>query len=141
VGSLAPVGMSSDVVLVMFGVELGGKVGSLAPVGMSSDVVLVMFGVELGGKVGSLAPVGTSSEEPAPVVALTKGKGTDSRKVIAGKKRITTTAPVCKEKFRLTNYHICTLRFKLYSLVDKLIESLIKRAVHFGSAYYPITGA
>ena len=31
-------GMSSDVVLDRSGVELGGNVGSLAPVGMSSEV-------------------------------------------------------------------------------------------------------
>jgi hypothetical protein len=43
--------MSSDVVLDISGVELGGNVGSLAPVGMSSDVVLDISGVALGGNV------------------------------------------------------------------------------------------
>jgi hypothetical protein len=74
---------------------------------MSSDVVLDISGVELGGNVGSLAPVGMSSEVLGPVVALTKGKGTDSMNVIAGKKKIITMTPVCKEDFRLTNCYIC----------------------------------
>jgi hypothetical protein len=44
-----------------------------------------------------------SSEVPAPVVALTTGKGTDiSRNAIAGIKKIATTTPACKEEFRLT---------------------------------------
>ena len=107
VGSLAPVGMSSDVVLDISGVELGGSVGSLAPVGMSSDVVLDISGVELGGSVGSLAPVGMSSEVPVPVVELTKGKGTDIRNVIAGKRKIIKMTPVCKKEFGLTNYYFC----------------------------------
>ena len=45
-------GISSDVVLDISGVALGGNVGSLAPVGMSSDVVLDISGVALGGNVG-----------------------------------------------------------------------------------------
>ena len=99
--------MSSEVVLDISGVELGGNVGSLAPVGMSSDVVLDISGVELGGNVGSLAPVGMSSEVPVPVVALTKGKGTDIRSVIAGKRKIIKMTPVCEKEFRLTNYYFC----------------------------------
>ncbi|MGH9979295.1 MAG: hypothetical protein ACRD8Z_26200 [Nitrososphaeraceae archaeon] len=77
--------------------EFGNRiVGSLAPVGMSSDVVLDISGVVLGGNVGSLAPVGMSSEVPVPVVALTIGKGTNSRNVIAGRRKIITMTPVCK---------------------------------------------
>jgi hypothetical protein len=83
-------------------------------VGISSDVVLDISGVELGGNVGSLAPVGISSEVPVPVVAFTKEKGTDSRNVAAGTNKIVTMTPVCKEEFRLTNYYICPLLFKLY---------------------------
>jgi hypothetical protein len=98
--------MSSDVVLDMSGVELGGKVGSLTPLGMSSDVVLDMSGVELGGKVGSLTPLGMSSEVPFPVVALTIGKGTASRNIIAGNRKIITMTLVCKEEFTYTNYYL-----------------------------------
>ena len=64
---------------------------------MSSDVVLDILGVELGGNVGSLAPVGMSSEVLVP--ALTKCRGTESRKVIAGNKIIKPT-PICEEEFR-----------------------------------------
>ncbi len=99
-------GISSDVVLDISGVELGGNVGSLAPVGMSSDVVLDISGVELGGNVGSLAPVGISSEVAVPVVAFTKGKGTDIRNIPADINEIITMTPVCKEDFRLTNHYI-----------------------------------
>ncbi|HET6641187.1 MAG TPA: hypothetical protein VFG77_06255, partial [Nitrososphaeraceae archaeon] len=106
VGSLTPLGMSSDVVLDILGVELGGNVGSFAPVGMSSDVVLDILGLELGGNVGSFAPVGMSSEVPVPVVALTIGKGTESRNVIADKRKIITMVLVCKEEFRYTNYYL-----------------------------------
>jgi hypothetical protein len=98
--------MSSDVVLDILGVELGGKVGSLTPLGMSSDVVLDILGVELGGKVGSLTPLGMSSEVPVPVVALTIGKGMESRNMIAGKRKIITMPLVCKEEFRYTNYYL-----------------------------------
>jgi hypothetical protein len=98
--------MSSDVVLDMSGVELGGNVGSLTPLGMSSDVVLDILGVELGGNVGSLTPLGMSSEVPVPVVvALTIGKGANSRIVITGKRKIMTMTLVCTEEFRYTNYY------------------------------------
>jgi hypothetical protein len=107
VGSLTPVGMSSDVVLDILGVELGGNVGSLTPVGMSSDVVLDILGVELWGNVGSLTPVGMSSEVPTPVVALTIVIGTDSRNVIPGKRKIITMTPVCKEESRYTKHYFC----------------------------------
>ena len=113
--------MSSDVVLDISGVEFGGNVGSLAPVGMSSDVVLDISGVELGGNVGSLAPVGMSSEVPVPVVELTKGKGTDIRNVIAGKRKIIKMIPICEEKFRLTTHYSYPYCFKLYSKVNKLV--------------------
>ena len=44
-----------------------------------------------------------SSEVPAPVVALTTGKGTDSsRNAIAGIRKIVTMTPACMEEFRLT---------------------------------------
>ena len=89
-----------------FSYEFGNSiVGSLTPEGMSSDVVLDILGVELGGNVGSLTPEGMSSEVPVPVVALTIGKGTDSRIVITGKRKIMTMTPVCKEEFRYTNYY------------------------------------
>ena len=87
--------MSSEVVLDISGVELGGNVGSLAPAGMSSEVVLDISGVELGGNVGSLAPAGMSSEVPV-FVALTKCNGTNSKKVKTGK-RIITMMLVCRE--------------------------------------------
>ena len=73
---------------------------------MSSDVVLDISGVELGGNVGSLAPVGMSSEVPVPVVALTNCRGTKSRKVIAGNMKIVMT-PICEEEFRLTAHYAC----------------------------------
>jgi hypothetical protein len=97
--------MSSDVVLDILGVELGGNVGSLAPVGISSDVVLDISGVELGGNVGSLAPVGMSSELPDPTVALTKCRGTESRKVIAGNRKIIKMTPICEDEFRFTTHY------------------------------------
>ena len=87
--------MSSEVVLDISGVELGGNVGSLTPAGMSSEVVLDISGVELGGNVGSLAPAGMSSEVPV-FVALTKCNGTNSKKVRTGKKIITMML-VCRE--------------------------------------------
>jgi hypothetical protein len=98
--------MSSEVVSDMLGVELGGNVGSLTPAGMSSEVVLDMLGVELGGNVGSLTPAGMSSDVPAPV-ALNIGNGMDRRNVNAGKNKIITTTPVCKEEGRITKYYIC----------------------------------
>ena len=92
----------------MFVYEFGNRiVGSLTPLGMSSDVVLDILGVELGGNVGSFAPVGMSSEVPVPVVALTIDKGTDCRNVVVGERKIITITPVCKEEFRYTNYHFC----------------------------------
>jgi hypothetical protein len=66
-------------------------------VGISSDVVLDISGVALGGNVGSLAPVGISSDVPVPVVAFTKGKGTDIRNVAADINEIITMTPVCEE--------------------------------------------
>jgi hypothetical protein len=113
--------MSSDVVLDISGVELGGNVGSLAPLGMSSDVVLDISGVALGGNVGSLAPLGMSSEVPVPAVALTKCRGTESRKVIAGNMKIIKMTPICEEKFRLTTHYTYPYCFRLYSKVDKLV--------------------
>ena len=55
---------------------------------MSSEVVLDISGVELGGNVGSLAPAGMSSEVPV-FVALTKCNGSNSKKVKTGKRIIT----------------------------------------------------
>ncbi|MGC2308216.1 MAG: hypothetical protein WA461_07420 [Nitrososphaeraceae archaeon] len=98
--------MSSEVVSDMLGVELGGNVGSLTPAGMSSEVVLDMLGVELGGNVGSLTPAGMSSDVPAPV-AFIIGNGMGRRNVNAGKNKIITTTPVCKEEGRITKYYIC----------------------------------
>jgi hypothetical protein len=74
---------------------------------MSSDVVLDILGVELGGNVGSLAPVGMSSEVPVPAVALTKCRGTESKKVIAGNKIIKPT-PICEEEFRFITHYAYT---------------------------------
>jgi hypothetical protein len=91
-----------------FSYEFGTRiVGSLTPVGMSSDVVLDILGVELWGNVGSLTPVGMSSEVPTPVVALTIVIGTDSRNVIPGKRKIITMTPVCKEESRYTKHYFC----------------------------------
>jgi len=72
---------------------------------MSSDVVLDISGVELGGNVGSLAPVGMSSEVPVPVVALTICRGTESRKVIAGNRKIIKMTPICEDEFRFTAHY------------------------------------
>jgi hypothetical protein len=97
--------MSSDVVLDIFVAELSGNVGSLTPVGMSSDVVLDIdiFVAELSGKVGSLAPIGMSSDVPTPVVALTRGKDTDiSRNAAAGIRKIVAMTLAWKDEFRLT---------------------------------------
>jgi hypothetical protein len=90
----------------MFVYEFGNRiVGSLTPLGMSSDVVLDILGVELGGNVGSLTPLGMSSEVPVPVVAFTKCRGTESRKVIVGNRKIIKMTPICEDEFRFTtNY-------------------------------------
>jgi hypothetical protein len=114
--------MSSEVVLDMLGVELGGNVGSLTPAGISSEVVLDMLGVELGGNVGSLTPAGISSDVPAPV-AFIIGNGMDRMNVNAGKNKIITMTPVCKEEGRITKYYTCPIRFKLYSMKDNWVGS------------------
>ena len=114
--------MSSEVVLDMLGVELGGNVGSLTPAGMSSEVVLDMLGVELGGNVGSLTPAGISSDVPAPV-AFIIGNGMDRMNVNAGKNKIITMTPVSKEEGRITKYYTCPIRFKLYSMKDNWVGS------------------
>jgi hypothetical protein len=87
--------------------EVGNRaVGSLTPVGMSSDVVLDISGAEPGDNVGSLTPVGMSSDVPAPVVALIIDNGTNSMNANAGKRKPNTITPDCEE-FRLTTYCIC----------------------------------
>ena len=73
--------------------------------GKSSDVVLDILGVELGGNVGSLAPVGMSSEVPVSTVALTRCRGTESRKVIVGNRKIIKMTPICEDEFRFTTHY------------------------------------
>jgi len=67
-----------------------------------------------------------SSDVPAPV-ALIIGSGVDRMNVNAGKNKIITMTPVCKEEGNITKYYICLILFKLYSMKDNWVGSLSER--------------